>query len=359
MTRGVGSRLAGPRATALTLVGVLVWVAAAVDPSDAAAADLFPVDDIVGDVIGGGADFVAAQVAGGAVAALLGIIKFLVGDLDESFGRQVVHLLLGLPDYTHPEHRALNRYAEYVQAIGWALLGLTFVGSALRYWAAGYGAGSAGDALRAFQSAAGAAAGLVALEPVWHFATVGINRLTWALASGPGVGDRADDLFVGALTAGLSEGTVTPFGGLVVIVSLGCVVWLLVTKVVLAAVLAILYLAAPLAIALSPLREDLGWLTDGAVRGTLAVLAWPVIWALCFAVFALVGLDAYTGQNPGANGALGKVIQPLVAVAALLAAIKLPKAVLDRALGAPVSPTARGALQTVALVGRLRPGSAR
>ena len=287
--RGETRGLVGPRATALALVGALVWVGVVIAPPDASAADLFPVDDIVGKVIGGGADFVADQVAGGAVAALLGIIKFLVGDLDDSLGRQLVHLLLGVPDYTHADHRALNRYADFVQAIGWALLSLTFLGSALRYWAAGYGAGSAGDALRAFEHAASAAAGLVALEPVWHFATVGINRLTWALASGPGVGDRADDLFVGALTGGLSEGTVTPFGGLVVVVSLGCVVWLLVTKVVLAAILAILYLAAPLAIALSPLRDDLGWLTDTVVRGTLAVLAWPVIWALCFAAFALVG----------------------------------------------------------------------
>ena len=56
------------------------------------------------------------------------------------------------------------------------------------------------------------------------------------------------------------------------------------TKVVLSAALAVLYLGAQLAIALSPL-EDLAWLTGIFTRGAIAVLCYPVVWTLCFAAF--------------------------------------------------------------------------
>src|SRR4051794_18654737 len=187
------------RSTVALTTGGLVALSFA-NPQSAAAVDLFPIDNIVRGVIGGAASFTSDQVAGAAVASLLGIVKFLVGDLDHEFGRQMVGFLLGLPDYASPRHVALNRYADYVQSIAWGLLGLVLVGSALRYWAAGYCTTSAGDALMAFQRTASAAAGLVVLEPAWHFATVGVNKLTWALMHGPGIGDSLNDVFVGALS---------------------------------------------------------------------------------------------------------------------------------------------------------------
>src|SRR5688500_17932941 len=154
-----------PGGAAAALVLVALWVQAAVGPDEARAVDLFPVDDIVGSVVGGASDFAGDQVAGAAVAALLGVVKFLVGDLDRDLGRQLVHFLLGLPDYTNPGYRALNAYAAYTRALAWAMLGLVFVASALRYWAAGYAGSSSYEALRAFERCAAAAAGLVALKP--------------------------------------------------------------------------------------------------------------------------------------------------------------------------------------------------
>jgi len=234
----------------------------------------------------------------------------------------------------------LNAYAAYLDAIAWGLLGLVFVASALRYWASGFTGGSAYEALQAFTRCAGAAGALLALKPGWHFATVGVNKLTYALAAGPGLGDRADELFVGALTGGLASGEPTPFGGLVLIGSLIAALMLLVTKVVLAATLAVLYLAAPLAIAIAPL-EDVAWIGRAAFQATVAVVAWPVLWSLCFAAFALINLDAFTGQNPGDNGALGKIVQPLVGLSALVVAFKLPRALLGQALAHSSLPGAR------------------
>ena len=78
-----------------------------------------PDDDIAGNVAGSALHFAGDQVAGAAVAALLGVIKFFVGDLDRELGRQLVHFLLGVNDFTNPSYRALNTYAGYVQAIAW------------------------------------------------------------------------------------------------------------------------------------------------------------------------------------------------------------------------------------------------
>src|SRR4051794_41881892 len=109
---------------AALLVAAGLGVVSVVSPAPASAVDLFPLDDIVRGVIGGGASFASDQVAGAAVASLLGVVKFLVGDLDVGLGREMVTFLLGVPDYTGPRHAGLNRYAEYVQAIAWGVLGL-------------------------------------------------------------------------------------------------------------------------------------------------------------------------------------------------------------------------------------------
>ena len=199
-------------------------------PAPAHAIDLFPIDDIAGNVAGSALHFAGDQVAGAAVAALLGVIKFFVGDLDRELGRQLVHFLLGVNDFTNPSYRALNTYAGYVQAIAWGLLGLVFTAATLRYWLAGFAGAGAHDALQALGRCAGAAAALVALAPAWHLATIAINRLTYALISGPGVGDQADKVFVGALSVQVVPGAAAPFAGIVLVGSLIAAVALLITK---------------------------------------------------------------------------------------------------------------------------------
>ena len=199
-------------------------------PAPAHAIDLFPIDDIAGNVAGSALHFAGDQVAGAAVAALLGVIKFFVGDLDRELGRQLVHFLLGVNDFTNPSYRALNAYAGYVQAIAWGLLGLVFTAATLRYWLAGFAGAGAHDALQALGRCGGAAAALVALAPAWHLVTIAINRLTYALISGPGVGDQADKVFVGALSVQVVPGAAAPFAGIVLVGSLIAAVALLITK---------------------------------------------------------------------------------------------------------------------------------
>ena len=70
---------------------------------------------------------------------------------------------------------------------------------------------------------------------------------------------------------------------------------LIVTKIVLATLLALLFVAAPLAIALWPLPET-SWLARTWLQSLIGVLLWPVVWALCFALFAVIGASAFTLQ---------------------------------------------------------------
>ena len=161
-----------------------------------------------------------------------------------------------------------------------------------------------------------------------------MNKLTWALLHGPGVGDSINYVFVSALSpVGMPSAPAPLFGGLVMLGMLACAIWLLMTKIVISAALAVLYLGAPIAIALGPL-DDLGWVTGIVTRGAVAILVYPVVWTLCFVAFALLSSDI----DP-ANGVIEPTIARLEGLAALLVAIRLPKMVLQRGLG--YSPTAR------------------
>lgn len=337
-------RLLRPRAAAGVVCVVLLLGVGLFAPAPASAVDLFPVDDIVGDIVGGSLDFAGDQVAGAAVAALMGLIEFFVGPLENSLGKSIVHFLLGLPDYSNPAHVGLNRYADFTTAIGWGLLGLVFTGNACRFWASGYSSGGSYEAAESVGRCIGAGAALVVLPDAFHYAVVGVNKLTYALITGPGVGVDATKLFVNAFALTAVTG---PFGGLAMLGSLLVALALVLYKIVLSATLAVLFIGAPLAIALSPLDETT-WLTRTALQGLIAVLLWPVVWALCFAAFALLGEGAFGGGAD--NGLVGKAIQPLVALAALISAFKLPTILLGQAFVAGSMPGARAARMAASTV---------
>ena len=351
--------LCRPRAAALVIAAAVLVVGSLSAPAPAQAIDLFPIDDIAGNVAGSALHFAGDQVAGAAVAALLGVIKFFVGDLDRELGRQLVHFLLGVNDFTNPSYRALNTYAGYVQAIAWGLLGLVFTAATLRYWLAGFAGAGAHDALQALGRCAGAAAALVALAPAWHLATIAVNRLTYALISGPGVGDQADKVFVGALSVQVVPGAAAPFAGIVLVGSLIAAVALLITKTLMAAALAVLYLGAPLAIVVAPI-DELAWLSRAALQSAVAILLWPVLTALCFAAFALLSTDAVA--TGGGSGVLGQLTRSLAGLAALIVAWRLPLAVLRQGLVSSSVPAMRGLAhpaRAVALAARRSPVPAR
>jgi hypothetical protein len=110
---------------------------------------------------------------------------------------------------------------------------------------------------------------------------------------------------------------------------------LLVVKVIVTALLAVLFVASPLAIALWPI-EELSWALRSLVQAILGLLIFPILWAVCFGTFAVLSTDALF---PGNNGdAINTVLSPLIALAALIIAFRLPFAVLSQAMRAGISP---------------------
>ena len=136
-------------------------------------------------------------------------------------------------------------------------------------------------------------------------------------------------------------------GTLAAVVAVVLLVLLLVTKIVIATLLALLYVAAPLAIALWPLPET-SWLARTWLQSLIGVVLWPVVWALCFALFAVMGASAFTLE-----GSFGtELVKPWVAVAALFVAFKAPQLLARQAMLAGLTPSLGN---TAARGDRLRP----
>lgn len=126
----------------------------------------------------------------------------------------------------------------------------------------------------------------------------------------------------------------------------------------LATLLAVLYVLAPLAIALWPLPET-SWLGRVFVQGLFAVIVWPLVWCLCFAVFAVTGKAAL---SLGAGHGLTQLIEPFIAVAALYVAFKLPRIIAAQATTVGVLPNVGHTAYTLSSVRNVigsRGGSAR
>jgi hypothetical protein len=82
------------------------------------------------------------------------------------------------------------------------------------------------------------------------------------------------------------------------------------------------FVGMPLALMLWPIPE-LAWIARAAMRMFATVLAIPLAWAVCFATFAAIGVDALALK--GAGKAVDALIMPLVAVALLWLVVALPK----------------------------------
>ena len=83
-----------------------------------------------------------------------------------------------------------------------------------------------------------------------------------------------------------------------------------------------------------PLPET-SWLARTVLQSLIGVLLWPVVWALCFALFAVIGASAFT---PG--GSFGtQLVKPWVSVAALYVAFKAPQLLARQAMLAGLMPS--------------------
>lgn len=199
----------------------------------------------------------------------------------------------------------------------------------------------------------GMAAGALAVYPeVFGSLSIATNYLTYGITHAPGVETGLAKLLGAATVASF---TPLGVGTIAAVVAVALLVLLLVTKIVIATLLALLYVAAPLAIALWPLPET-SWLARTWLQSLIGVLLWPVVWALCFAIFAVMSASAFTLR--GSFGA--ELIKPWVSVAALFVSFKAPQLLARQAMLAGLTPSLGNTAARALVYGRAaaRTGSA-
>jgi hypothetical protein len=262
------------------------------------------------------------------------ILRFIFGDQLDELGRHLVNLLLSLPLLT--DNRAfpeLNNYRAYVTGGAWGILGLSFVVASLRYWLSSYSGSGAYEALTGFVRTAGAIAILLVFPIAFDQIARAVNVFTSALVDNPIVGDGLGKGLVGTLSTAPLAG-----GGIAMLIGIAAIVMaliLLVVKVIVTALLAVLFVASPLAIALWPI-EELSWAMRSLVQAMVGLLVFPILWAVCFGTFAVLSTDSLF---PGDNGdVINSVLAPLITLAALVIAFRLPFAVLGQAMKSGISP---------------------
>jgi hypothetical protein len=268
--------------------------------------------------------------------------------------RRVVEWLLATPVYTDGgSYAELNQLRSYITVAAWALFTLVFAVSGVRYYASGFTSAGSYEAVEAL-TRGGAAAGALAVYPqVFGSLSVATNHLTYGITHAPAVEPGLTKLLGAATVASF---TPLGIGTIAAVVTVVLLVLLLVTKIVIATLLALLYVAAPLGIALWPLPET-SWLARAWLQALIGLLLWPVVWSLCFALFAVMGGSAFT-----LNGSFGsELIKPWVSVAALFVAFKAPQLLARQAMLAGLTPSLGNTAARGLVYGRaaLRAGGAR
>lgn len=265
--------------------------------------------------------------------------------LESKVTRRGVEWLLAAPVYTDTgAYGDLNRLRGNIEVAAWALFTLVFTVSAVRYYASGFTSAGSYEAVEAL-TRGGIAAGALAFYPqVFGSLAIAANYLTYGVIH--------DSTVSSGLTKLLAAATVSSFtplgvGTIAAVVAVVIFLLLIVTKIVLATLLALLFVAAPLAIALWPLPET-SWLARTVLQSLIGVLLWPVTWALCFALFAVVGASAF---SPG--GSFGTtIVKPWVSVAALYVAFKAPQLLARHAMLAGLMPSPGAAAMRGMMYGR-------
>ena len=328
------------RVLALAATVALVVVAAAMtSPPDAQAQiDLTPGFSIPnpldalpspGDLVGGVFEF---------------FFKTFFG-IEAKVTRRAVQWLIATPVYTNGgDYRELNQLRTYMTVAGWALFTLVLTVSGVRYYASGFTSGGSYEAVEAL-ARGGLAAGALAIYPqLFGSLSVATNYLTYGITHAPGVEPGLAKLLTAATVGGFSP---LGIGTIAAVVAVVLLVLLLITKIVIATLLALLYVAAPLAIALWPLPET-SWLARTWLQSLIGVLLWPVVWALCFAIFAVMSASAFT-----LTGSFGsQLVKPWVAVAALFVSFKAPQLLARQAMLAGLTPSVGSTAARALVYGR-------
>ncbi|MBJ7329175.1 MAG: hypothetical protein JHC95_04705 [Solirubrobacteraceae bacterium] len=256
-----------------------------------------------------------------------------------------IEWLLAAPIYSDASaYGDLNRLRANIDVAAWALFALVFTVSAVRYYASGFTSAGSYEAVESLTRGALAAGALAIYPQVFGGLTTAANYLTYGIVHDPTVGSGLTKVLAGATVAQfvpLGVGTIAAVVAVIIFLIL------VVTKIVLSTILALLFVAWPLAIALWPLPET-SWLARTVFQSFIGVLLWPVVWALCFALFAVIGASAFT-----AGGSFGqRIVEPWIAVAALYVSFKAPQLLARQAMLSGLMPSAGGAAMRGMVYGR-------
>lgn len=262
-----------------------------------------------------------------AVGGFKAIIQYIFGDVGE-LGRHIVNLLLAVPQLTSKtSFPRLNEYRSYITNGCWGVLGLSLVVSSMRYWLASYG-GDAYLGLMGFIKTAAAISIMLIFPVAFDALSHVINAFTVALIDNRIVGHA----FSSTMSVDFTGGGIVM---ILEIIALVMALFLLVVKVIVIALLAVLFVLSPLAIALWPI-EELSWALSSLLQAMIALMMFPVVWAACFGVFAVLPPDAMFPGNSG--DFINTFLAPLITVATLIIAFRLPFAILNQAMSAGISP---------------------
>jgi TrbL/VirB6 plasmid conjugal transfer protein len=246
--------------------------------------------------------------------------------------RRAVEWLLATPIYTDTaQYGELNRLRDSVSAAGWALLTLMFAIAGVRYFVSGFTSMGSYEAIESFGRAVVAAGALAVYPEVFGSLLVAANSLTHGITHASGVEPGLTKVL-----SGVTKASFTPLGvgSIAAVIGVVMLMLLVVTKIVIATLLALLYIAAPLAIGLWPLPET-SWMARTWLQSLIGLVLWPVVWGLCFALFAVMGASSFT-----LTGSLGtELVKPWVSVAALFVAFKAPQLLARQAMFAGLAPS--------------------
>jgi hypothetical protein len=264
--------------------------------------------------------------------------------VETSVTRRVVDFLVAHPVYSNEaRYPELARLRGYVDAGAWALLTLTITTASLRYWASGFTASGSYEAIQGMVRGAAAAGAMIAYPLVFEWACVAGNLLTHALLDAPGVREGTNKLLAAAL---VSQFGTLGLGAIAGVIATVVLILLVISKIVLASILALLFVSGGLAIALWPLPET-AWLARTWLQVLLGSLLWPVVWALCFALFAVLGRSAFSFRGEFGD----QLVKPFVTVAALFVAFKAPQLLARQAMLAGIAPSLSGGLARTMVYG--------
>ena len=307
----------------------LLTIATLLSPREQAQA--VPADGVLGtgdeieDAISGVTDWLSSPLEGAAVDGFKGIIGFLFGS-DAKFTAGLLRWLVSINDFTSGgDAVGITRLEIRVQTLAFAVMSLIVTFAFLRFWLAGMSFSSTG--LSGSLDVFGRGVLAIALIFAWPYAFKTLLALT-NNASAYLLSNNLRELEA-LLTSviGLGAGVVAaagPFAGIIVAVfGLLMLIGLLLLKIMLIAVTHILFVAMPLALIVWP-HPDLSWITKAVAGGLVTCLLVPIGWALIFASAAAMSFDSLPLTDDGSADLLTALIKPLVGLAMLAIAVRMP-----------------------------------